>query len=119
MNPIPRQLLTQTATVKAGTGVDAWQNPTYTTHTVTRVHLQESNAIRRTQKNTEVVLAAILFVDARISKPLLDWPALLSVALAKGVDVKVTIGIITYTVQNVDTVPDNLNRLHHYEVGLV
>ncbi len=119
MNPIPRQLLTQTATVQASTGVDVWQKPTYATHTVTHVHLQSSNAIRRTPQNTEVVLSAILFVDAKRSAPLIDWPALLRVALAKGGDVKVTVSGITYTAQNVDAVPDNLNRLHHYEVGLV
>lgn len=119
MNPIPRQLLTQTATVKACTGTDAWQKPTYATNTVTRVHLQSSNAVRRTPRNTEVVLAAILFVDAKRSSPVLDWPALLSVALSKGGDVKVTVDGITYTVQNVDACPDERNRLHHYEVGLV
>lgn len=119
MNPIPHQLLTQTATVKAGTGVDAWQKPTYTTYTVLHTHLQSSNAVRRTPKNTEVVLAAILFVDAKRSSPLLDWPALLNTALAKGVDVKVIVSGSQYTVQNVDVIPDDHNRLHHYEVGLV
>ena len=119
MNPIPHQLLTQTATVKACTGVDAWQKPTYTTYTVLRTHLQNSNEMRRTQQNTEVVLAAILFVDAKRSTPLLDWPAQLNTALAKGGDVKVTVNSIQYTVKSVDVGPDNFNRLHHYEVGLV
>ena len=116
--PIPRQLLTQTAVVAACTGTDKWKEQTTVTHTVRHVHLQDSNAVRKTAANTEVVLRAILYVDARRSTPALDWRVLLRTAQATGGDVKVTIGNTTYTVETVDTLPDDHGRLHHFEVGM-
>ena len=116
--PIPRQLLTQTAVVTACTGTDKWKEPTTASYTVRHVHLQDSNAVRKTAQNTEVVLRAILFVDARRSTPLLDWRSLLRTAQAAGGDVKVAIDGVTYTVETVDALPDDRGRLHHYEVGM-
>ena len=116
--PIPRQLLTQTAVITACTGMDKWKEPTTVSYTVRHVHLQASNSVRKTAQNTEVVLRAILFVDARRSVPLLDWRSLLRTAQATGGDVKVTIDGMTYTVETVDALPDHQGRLHHFEVGM-
>lgn len=116
--PIPRQLLTQTATVLACTGTDNWKEQTTISYTVRHVHLQDSNSVRKTAQNTEVVLRAILYVDARRSIPLIDWRVLLRTAQAAGGDVKVSVNGLTYTVVTVDTLPDDHGRLHHYEVGM-
>ncbi len=116
--PIPRQLLTQTATVLACTGTDKWKEQATVSYIVHHVHLQDSNSVRKTASNTEVVLRAILYVDARRSIPALDWRVLLRTAQAAGGDVKVTIDNTVYTVETVDTLPDDHGRPHHYEVGL-
>jgi len=116
--PIPRQLLTQTATVQACTGTDKWKAQTTASYTVQNVHLQDSNAVRKSAENTEVVLRAILYVDAKRSAPAINWRQLLRTAKAAGGDVKVTIDGVTYTVETVDALPDDRGRLHHYEVGM-
>lgn len=116
--PIPRQLLTQTAVVVACTGTDQWKEQTTVSYTVQHLHLQDSNAVRKSAANTEVVLRAILYIDARRSTPALDWRQLLHTAQAAGGDVKVSVDGVTYTVETVDVLSDDHGRLHHYEVGM-
>ena len=116
--PIPRQLLTQTAIVTACTGTDKWKEQTTVSYIVHHVHLQDSNSARKTAANTEVVLRAILYIDARRSTTSIDWRQLLRTAQAAGGDVKVIVNELTYTVETVDALPDDHGRLHHYEVGM-
>ena len=119
LKPIPSKILKSTATVKVCSGVDMYQNQTYTEYTVKRVHLQPTNEIRKTQSNTEVVLRSILFVDAHTSTPLLDWCALLRQAHDLDGDMRVVVRGVEYTVLTVDELRDDTDGLHHYEVGLV
>lgn len=119
LKPIPARILKSTATIDVCTGVDMYQNQEYTTYTVKRVHLQPTNEIRKTQTDTEVVLRSILFVDARISTPALDWCALLNTAHENSGDMRVTVRGVEYTVLNVDELRDDTDGLHHWEVGLV
>ena len=119
LKPIPSKILKSTATVKVCSGVDMYQNQTYTEYTVKRVHLQPTNEIRKTQSNTEVVLRSILFVDAHTSTPLLDWCALLRQAHDLDGDMRVVVRNVEYTVLTVDELRDDTDGLHHYEVGLV
>ena len=116
--PIPDKILRSTATVKACTGTDIYQNQTYDTYTVERVHLQPTTEIRKTVTNTDQQLRSILFVDARRSKPLLDWEALLRAAHEAGGDVRVIVRGVEYTVLNVDALREANDRLHHFEIGL-
>ena len=117
--PIPLKILRSTATVKVCTGVDLYQNQTYDEYTVQRVHLQPTNEIRKTQTNTDCVLRSILFVDAIISKPALDWFTLLQTAHNLGGDIRVIVRGEEYTVSTVDALRDDTDNLHHYEVGLI
>jgi hypothetical protein len=119
LKPIPSRILRSTATVKVCDGVDMYQNQTYTEYTVNKVHLQPTNEIRKTQDNTDCVLRSILFVDARISTPFLDWFALLQAAHNIGGDIRVIVRGEEYTVLTVDALRDDSDRLHHFEVGLV
>lgn len=119
LRPIPAKILKSTATVDVCSGVDMYQNQAYTTYTVKRVHLQPTNEIRKTQDDTECVLRAILFVDARISTPALDWCALLNTAHENSGDMRVTVRGVEYTVLSVDELRDDTDGLHHWEVGLV
>ena len=119
LRPIPAKILKSTATVKVCSGVDRYQNQTYTEYTVNRVHLQPTNEIRKTHSNTDCVLRSILFVDARTSKPALDWCALFESAHAIAGDMRVIVRGVEYTVFSVDALRDDTDNLHHYEVGLI
>ena len=118
LKPIPSKILKSTATVRVCSGVDVYQNQTYTEYEVKRVHLQPTNEIRKTQNNTDCVLRSILFVDARISTPAIDWYALLEMAHAIGGDMRVIVRGQEYTVFSVDALRDDTDTLHHWEVGL-
>ena len=119
LKPIPSKILRSTATVSVCNGVDRYQAPTYTEYTVKRVHVQPTNEVRKTATNTDVVLRSILFVDARISTPKLDWCALLQAAHDLQGDIKVTIRGVRYTVAAVDELRDDSDILHHWEISLV
>lgn len=117
--PIPSKILRSSATVKTATGVDRYQNQTYTETTVYRVHLQPTNEIRKTATNTECVLRAILFVDAHTSKPALDWCGLLRGAHDAAGDMRVIVRGTEYTVISIDELRDDTDSLHHWEISLV
>lgn len=119
LKPIPARILRSTATVKVCSGVDRYQNQTYAEYTVKKVHLQPTNEIRKTQNNTDCVLRSILFVDARISTPALDWDALFRQAQSNTGDMRVIVRGVEYTVFSVDALRDDTDNLHHWEVGLV
>ena len=107
------------ATVKACTGMDVYQNQTFTEYTVKNVHIQPTNEMRKSADNTENTLRSILFVDARKSTPAIDWDALATAAHIAAGDVRVIVRGVEYTVQSVDTLRDDTDGLHHWEIGLV
>ena len=119
LKPIPSKILKSTATVKVCSGVDRYQNQMYTETTVKRVHLQPTNEIRKTENNTDCILRAILFVDARTSTPFLDWCAQLRTAHENNGDMRVIVRNVEYTVIGVDELRDDTDNLHHWEVSLV
>lgn len=119
LTPIPARILKSAATVKVCNGVDRYQNQTYTEYTVKRVHLQPTNEIRKTQDNTDITLRSILFVDARISTPKLDWCSLFRDAHEREGDMRVIVRGEEYTVIGIDELRDDTDNLHHWEVSLV
>lgn len=126
LSPIPRRILRDTATFSVPGSFDRYQSPQdVTTYTVANVHLQHDNSTHKTAQNTEVTLRGVLFIDAKLSSPALDYEALQEAAQAAG-------GVITCTVTNrrggtsgpydvavVDGLPDDEDNLHHWELGLV
>jgi hypothetical protein len=119
LKPIPAQIMRSTATVKACTGLDRYQNQTFETYTVKKVHVQPTNEIRKNATGTECSLRSILFVDRKHSTPTLDWWGLFSTAHAMGGDVKVEIRGVEYTVFTVDELRDDTDGFHHWEIGLM
>lgn len=119
LRPIPPRILRTTATVRACTGVTIYHQPTYDEQTVTRVHLQDVHELRRTVENTDVVLRAILYVDARLSKPALDYERLFRESAKNGAPMQIVIRGSLYTVASVDRLTGDTDRLHHWEIGLV
>lgn len=118
LRPIPARILRSTATVDVCSGVDMYQNQTYTTYTVKHVHLQPTERIIKGTANTDRQLTSVLFVDLRHSSPALDWAGLLEQAHDAGGDIYVTVRGIRYTVETVDGLRDDTDRLHHWEIGL-
>ena len=126
LSTIPRRILRDTATFYVPGSFDRYQNPQdVTTYTVANVHLQNDNSTHKTAQNTEVTLRGVLFIDAKLSTPALDYEALQEAAQAAG-------GVMTCTVTNrrgrtsgpfdvavVDGLPDDEDNLHHWELGLV
>ena len=119
LRPIPARILRSTATVKVCSGTDMYQNQTYDTYTVNRVHLQPEERIIKGIDNTDQHLNGTLFVDLRHSTPALDWRALLQQAHDNGGDMRVIVRNIEYTVISADGLRDDTDRLHHWEIGVV
>lgn len=118
LKPIPAKILKSTALVKVCTGVDRYQNQTYSEYTVKHVHVQPTNEIRKTPDNTDCTLRSILFADVRHSTAF-DWWAQFTTAHEIKGDVRVIVDGVEYTVETVDALKDDTDRLHHYEIGLV
>ena len=119
LRPIPRRILQTTATVEVCRAVDRYHNQVYDTYTVKNVHLQPSNEVRKGLTDTDFVLEGILFADARISSPALDWDALLHAANDAGGDMRITVRGRTYVARTAEALRDDTDRLHHWEIGLV
>ena len=83
------------------------------------VHMQNTNEVRRTTDNTEVVLRSILYYDCRLSKPNLNLWVLNNQSLGNGARMSIIYQEQTYTVQTCDLVNDDTGKPHHYEIGLV
>ena len=118
LKPIPARIMRSTATVKACTGLDRYQNQTYAEYTVKGVHLQPTNEIMKTTDNTDCTLRSVLFVDKKHSKPDLNWWGLFNTAHAIGGDVKVIVRGEEYTVFSIDELRDDTDLFHHFEIGL-
>lgn len=106
--------------------MDVWQNPTWQDYTVSHVHLQNTNEVKKTKENTEVVLRSTLFIDAKISRPALDYDSLAEQSQKAGKPLRCEVFSSRgqkygeYEVLTVDPVPDYpATRVHHIELGLV
>ena len=107
-------------------GIDTWQKPTWDTYVVNNVHLQNTNEVKKTKDNTEVVLRSVLFVDSRKSFPPLDYGALVVQSETAGKPMRCTVTDAQgnkqgdFEILTVDLVPDvPAIRIHHVELGLV
>ena len=103
------------ATLNVVTGIDQWQKQTTQQYNLTKVHMQNTNEVRRTAENTEVVLRSILFYDCRLSRPQLNIWELNNQSLQSGARMSIVYQGQTYTVQTCDLVPNDNGQPHHYE----
>lgn len=126
LRSVPQKLLRDLVTIKVCTGVDAWQKPTWQETTVRNVHIQNTNEVRKSTNNTEVVLRSVLFIDGRRSLPRLDYDALAMQSETAGRPMRAVVynykgrRLGEYEVLTVNTepnVPDT--EPHHVELGLV
>lgn len=119
LRPIPAKIMRSKATVKACTGLDRYQNQTFTEYSLKNVHLQPTDEIHKTASNTDQNLRSILFVDRKHSTPSLDWNQLAKTAHEAGGDIKVIVRGVEYTVMVVDELRDDTDCFHHWEIGLM
>ena len=82
--------------------------------------------MKKTKENTEVVLRSTLFIDARLSRPVLDYDSLAEHSQKAGKPLRCEVfnsqgqKYGEYEVLTVDPVPDvPATRIHHIELGLV
>ena len=123
---IPQSLLGDIAIIKVCTGADTWQNAEWQTYTVNNVHLQNTNEVKKSKDNTEVVLRSMLFIDGRLSQPVLDYDLLTEQSQKAGKPLRCEVynsqgqKYGEYEVLTVDPVSDvPATRVHHIELGLV
>lgn len=120
MRPIPAQMLKQTVTVKVPAEIDSRQaTVSESEYTVTRCCLQRASATARTAKDATLTKTALLFVDAQLSRPQLDWMGLKAEADAAGGDIVILCDGVRYVATSVQEYMDNHARVHHWEVTLV
>lgn len=126
LQPIPSRLLRDSLTLRVCTGIDGWQNPTWQEYSVANVHVQNTNEVKKTTDNTEVVLRSVIFVDTVRSQPTLDYQLLCDQSQAAGRPMRAvaydfngnTLG--EFEVLTVDPIPDVPDtRIHHIELGVV
>ena len=118
LKPIPARIMHSTATVRACTGLDRYQNQTFAEYVVKNVHIQPTSEVRKTPDNTDATLRSVLFVDRKHSTPTLDWWGLFNAAHMNGGDLKVIVRGQEYTVESVDELRDDSDCFHHWEIGL-
>lgn len=126
LRPIPQSLLGDMMTLKVCTGIDRWQKATWQEYKVNNVHLQNTNEVKKTKENTEVVLRSVLFIDGVRSRPALDYDTLAEQSQKAGKSLRCEVfnsqgqKYGEYEVLTVDPVPDYpATRVHHIELGLV
>ena len=125
LKPIPSVMLKDNAVFHVPVSMDEYQKPIYNDITVSNVHIQPTNATKKTVSNEEVVLRAVLFVDGRKSKPYVDFLGFQESAQEVGASITVDVtdalgNTHNYTVESVEVLPDvPATRVHHTEIGLV
>lgn len=126
LRPIPQSLLGDMMILKVCTGMDVWQKPAWNTYRVEHVHLQNTNEVKKTKDNTEVVLRSVLFVDGKLSQPVLDYDTLAEQSQKSGKPMRCEVynhagqKYGDYEILTTDPVPDvPSTRVHHIELGLV
>lgn len=120
--PIPKRLLIHSAELITEFSADKWGTP-QKSETVQLEHVRiEPSAKYVIGGNGETVqLAAVLFFDCRNSSPADVTFALKDDTVNDRTVVlqKVSFGGRLYTVQTVEPLYADRNRIHHYEVGLI
>jgi len=119
LRPIPKRIMTHSATLKAVSATDRWGSPTYVEYELGKVHIQPTHEIIKSSTDKNVNLKSVLFYDPKISTPAsLDWGALQKASDTANGQMKVVFMGNEYTVWSIDFLPDDEGRLHHIEVML-
>lgn len=119
LRPIPARILTHSATLKQCTGIDVWQEPTYTDIPLEHICVQPVHETRMDATNTEVALTSVAFIDARLSSPQgFDFQQAQDISEANGCPLAFYYQGRHYIVLTVDALCDDTGAYHHTELGL-
>ncbi len=118
MRPIPRCIMSNTATLRLPNEVDKYNDCTYTDIELTHIHIQPVHMVEKTKENTQINLSAILFYDPQISSPDLDWEQIGDIMGDKSRQCKVIYKSKEYTIHAIDFCPDVNGLVHHIELFL-
>lgn len=119
LRPIPAKILTHSATLKQCSGIDVWENPTYTDTPLEHICIQPMHETRMDATNSQVTLNSVAFVDARLSSPAgFDFQAAQDASEANGAPLALIYNGRHYTVLTVDALCDDTGAYHHTELGL-
>ena len=119
LRPIPSILLNQMGVLHIPTNINAFQAVEYNDVELNKIHLQDTNVLKVTADNQEIMLKSILFIDCRLSSPQFDYSQLMSQAETLGTSLRITINGLEYNILTVDAIPNVPSGIHHYELGLV
>lgn len=109
MIPIPRAMLPHSATLESITEEDDWQKPIYGNPvTLEYIKIDPTRTLKTDSQNRQVQLSAILFYDCFNSFPKVEF--------IEGQ--RVNFRGRVYKVETVETLFENRDQPHHYEVGL-
>ena len=120
--PIPKRLLIHSAELITEFSADKWGTPQKSeTVKLEHVRIEPSAKYVIGGSGETIQLAAVLFFDCRNSSPADVTFALKNDTVNGGTVVlqKVSFGGRLFTVQTVEPLYADKNRIHHYEVGLV
>ena len=110
MKPIPKRLLIHTAILYQRVNVDKWgKGELNGGQMLSDIRIEPSEQIIRDKNNSEIQLAATLFLDCRNSQP---------ADISFKVDQIVDFNGQKYQIKTVEPLYDN-SKLHHYEIGMV
>ena len=108
---IPKKLLIHSATLHTAGAQGLWTDAANTSLAVlSRVRVEPYNRTVKSADNTDVQLAALMFVDVRNSE-------IVPSTAAFAVGQIVTWNSLKYLVETVEPLYDD-SALHHYEIGL-
>ena len=127
LRPIPQSLLGDLAIIKVCTGMDAWQKPVWQDYEVSRVHLQNTNEVKKDKGKTPRSCCALrCSLTPGFQGP--SWIMILWRNIPKKAGKPLRCEVFNsqgqkygeYEVLTVDPVPDvPATRVHHVELGLV
>ena len=114
----PANVYGHNVTLQTCTGVDRWQEPTWSTQAISGVNVQPANGIALTKDNAQVQYTAMLFADSLYTSPALDWWDLKNTSEAAGHPLTVVFEGNTFTVVQVDKIFNEFCAFDHWEVLL-
>lgn len=119
--PIPKRLFVHSAELVTKYSADKWGNATASdTVKMEHIRIDPSSKVVTDSTGTNIQLSAVLFYDCRNSSPAVTFALKGDAIGEKAVDIQqVIFGGRTFTVQIIEPLYADSNKIHHYEVGLI
>ena len=119
--PIPKRLLVHSAELVTKYNSDKWGKASDSDSVqLEHIRIEPTSQIVTDSSGTMIKLSATLFYDCRNSSPSVNFALKGDSVDGKTVEIQqVIFGGRTFTVQTIEPLYADTNKIHHYEVGLV